>query len=179
MGPWDQHAQEVLLKEIQEDTSIFYGQKRVAYQIAQFDYKRLKLFFVSLLWRASISTQKFFKRISLGPQESTLRDMILTESPGPPEQYGVTLSRFELQAANGMLDPHPEAFDGVNFCRFYLTGYVAYIHIDDKPPPPFIADFVIKETEPITVIMRDFHASKDGRLMCDIAKKSMTPRREE
>lgn len=177
MGPWDQHAQEMLLKDIPEDTSIFYRQKRIAYEIPQFDYKRLKLFFVSLLWRASISSHKFFERISLGQQENILRDMILSQSPGPPEQYGVTLARFEIPVANGMLDPHPETFDGVDFCRFYLTGYVVYIHIDNKPPPSWLADFAIKETKPITVILRDFHASKDGTLMRDIAKKAMMHRR--
>ncbi len=177
MGPWDQHAQELLLKDIPEDTSIFYRGKRVAYQITHFDYKRLRLFFVSLLWRASISTHKFFKRISLGSQESILRDMILTQNPGPPELYGVTLARFETRAANGMLDPHPETFDGVNYCRFYLTGYVVYIHTDDKPAFSVLSDFIIKETGPITVLIRDFGQSKDGALMLGLAKKAIMDRR--
>lgn len=177
MGPWDQHAQNILLKDIPEESSIFHHRKRVAYQITKFDYKRLKLFFVSLLWRASISTHVFFKRISLGSQEEILRDMILNQRPGSLKSYPVTLARFENPAANGILDPHPEVFDDVKFCRFYLTGYVVYIQVDDKPPPSFLGDFAIKENEPITVIMRNFAESKDGALMLRIAQKAVIARR--
>ena len=173
MGPWDQHAQEVLLKPPPQESLLFYRGQMVGAQIKEFKYEPLKLFFISLLWRASISTQPFFKLISLGPHEETLRQMIIQHDPGSPEDYAVTLGRFEDPEAQGMLNPHSELFEGINYCRFYLTGVVAYIKVDHRPSVSPLRDFTIKENEPITVIIRSLHQSKDGKLMKEIAHNAL------
>jgi hypothetical protein len=39
---------------------------------SEFDYKKLKTFFVSVLWRASLSNNKFFQMVSLGDKYNNL-----------------------------------------------------------------------------------------------------------
>ena len=40
------------------------------------NYKKFKLFLLSILWRASISKRDFFSSVSLGPHEEIIRQMI-------------------------------------------------------------------------------------------------------
>ncbi|MEQ1656822.1 MAG: hypothetical protein ABL960_14105 [Nitrospira sp.] len=166
---WDNHAQKVLLQDFSEETAIDGGAAKIGWKVADFDYRALKLFFVSLLWRASVSTHEFYRRVSLGPLEGELRAMIVAEEPGSPEAFAVTLARFDHPAFTGMLDPHLEQYEGVNYCRFYLSGFVAYIKIDQQPAPKFLSDFIIREGAPIIVLLRNAQESKDTLVMREIA----------
>jgi len=171
-SPWEKHAQDVLLRDFAEEAAIYHGHEKAAWVIDKFDYSRLKLFFVSLLWRASISTQPFYRRISTGPFESELRAMILAGAPGAPETFAVSLARFEEPAYSAMLDPHRERYDGVNYCRFYLAGFVIYIKVDQRPPPEVFAAFTLGPKAPITVLRRDPHTGKDAVVMRDLARSA-------
>lgn len=53
------------------------------------DYCRLKLFFLSLLWRMSISSRPEFENVYIGDNEETIRKMIVTEEPGNSSEYPV------------------------------------------------------------------------------------------
>ena len=77
IGDWDNYAQQLLLKDFTEDLAVHGGAKKVAYKIDSFNYHKLKLFFVSVLWRASISNHYFYRRVKLGPYQSVARKMIL------------------------------------------------------------------------------------------------------
>jgi hypothetical protein len=64
------------------------------------DYKKFKLFSLSVLWRASISTDVMFKDVTLGPHEETLRTMILKGDPGEVEQYPFMLAPITFKNEN-------------------------------------------------------------------------------
>lgn len=52
------------------------------------DYAKMKLFQLSLLWRVSVATIKFFHHVSVGTEhEERLRSMILTGDPGQANAY--------------------------------------------------------------------------------------------
>ena len=102
--------------------------------------------------------------------EAELRAMIADANPGAAETFAVTLARFDHPAFRGMLDPHPERYDGVNYCRFYLAGFVAHIKVDRRPPPEFLSDFIIRDGVPIVVLLRSARGSKDTAVMRDIAR---------
>ncbi len=124
MAPWDDYGQQVLIHGFSEAVKTTYGGKTIAWRIEKAEYRKLKLFFMSVLWRASISQQTFYKRISLGPFEDRLRGMILNEDLGDSQDFSIVLARFEDVEIRAMLDPHPEKFDGINYCRFYLPGFI-------------------------------------------------------
>ena len=50
--------------------------------INNLDYKKIKLFFLSLLWRASVSSKPEFENVSIGEDEEVIRRMIDAENPG-------------------------------------------------------------------------------------------------
>jgi hypothetical protein len=168
-APRDDHAQQVLIRRFSEKLALFSGSEKVGYKILDLDYKLLKLFFLGLLWRASVSTQPFYRRISLGPYENILRTMILANNPGRAEEFAVTLAKFSNPELTAMLDPHPNKFEGINYCQFYITGFVAYIKVDRRPVPLFLKDFLITQSPPIVVLLRDLDGSRDGAIMKEIA----------
>lgn len=59
-------------------------------EISPIDYTNTKLFFLSMLWRASISSLNEFSGIKLKPyQEEDLRIMILNKNPGSENYYPI------------------------------------------------------------------------------------------
>jgi hypothetical protein len=62
------------------------GTKRVRV-FRNIDYASFKLFMLSILWRASVTTHSFFKHVSLGPHEEVIRHMILNRDAGEAQDY--------------------------------------------------------------------------------------------
>ncbi len=52
------------------------------------DYVKLKLFQLSILWRASISSHVAFYQVNLGPHENRIRTMLDAGNPGKVIDYG-------------------------------------------------------------------------------------------
>lgn len=66
----DNYAKSFFSADIQEESFLIHNGKKLAYIIKDYDYHNLKLFFMSTLWRASVSTHPFFSNIKLGPFEN-------------------------------------------------------------------------------------------------------------
>jgi hypothetical protein len=153
----------------QRDSYLFMNGVKIALKM-DVEYAKLKLFFLSLLWRAAVSKLFFFKKIMLEPLQEELRGMILKCDPGDTETFAVVLAKFEDPLGTVMMDSHRDRFDKINYCRFYLAGYVAYIKTDKKPSAEFLKELVISPNGPLIVILRDLKKSKNFPLMLKIAK---------
>ena len=175
-GPWDKHAQDVLTDDVHNAVIRRVGDKVVGYEIQDYEYKRLKLFFVSLAWRASVSKHAFYRRIRLGPFEDRARRMILTDDPGAEQEFGVTLARFDTQLWKVTFDPHPEKWSAVNYIRFYLAGYVAYIKTDRRSAPKPMSDFLLGSSPPLKIVAREFLASSEASLARRIVQQPQNAR---
>jgi len=53
------------------------------------NYRLFKLFHISLLWRAGVSTLRDYASVSLGPHEPRMRAQILTGTVGPDNEYQI------------------------------------------------------------------------------------------
>jgi len=58
-------------------------------KVVGLDYKRFKLFLLSILWRASVSKHVAFKNVSLGPHEEKIRKMVINDDAGKYDKYGI------------------------------------------------------------------------------------------
>lgn len=64
------------------------GQGGLPYLLLEnISYKKMKLYILSILWRASVSRHPFFKNIDLGEHESIIGEMILTDDPKDFKTY--------------------------------------------------------------------------------------------
>jgi len=64
------------------------------------DYKKMKLFQLSILWRAAEATGEFFSAVILPTHHrERLRQMLLTEKPGADHEYFCTMARLVASPA--------------------------------------------------------------------------------
>jgi hypothetical protein len=131
------------------------------YEVQKDNYELLKLFFLSLLWRASVSKHYFYFIINIGHFESFAKSFIANNDPGTPEDFSVTLAKFDHHLGGTILYPHPEKLDYINYCRFYFGSYVAYIKVDKRKTIGIHKYFMIKPGEPLRIIGRNLNHSKD------------------
>lgn len=173
LGLWDDYAHKILIQDFSEQLAVYKRNNKVAYKIDNYDYKKLKMFFLSVLWRASISSQEFYKKINIGPHEQRLKEMIINDNPGEPYDYSITLAKFSNPNFKVMLDPHNTRFNSVNYCQFYITGFVFYIKTDKKNPPEFLKRLCLNKSGHLWIILRDLNGSNDGKIMQDIVLKAI------
>ena len=87
--------------------------------ISGLDYRQIKLFQLSVLWRAGVSSLQFFENVQLGAHALTLRQLLLAGDPGSPERYGCFMFGLKHEAG---------AFTGVIMQpgKVRLSGHIAY-----------------------------------------------------
>ena len=91
------------------------------------NYKLFRLFQLSVLWRASVSSHEFFKDVSLGSHEEALRRALIDEVPGPSERYGCVICAIIHEGAvqrDLVLQPERVRFSGLHGYRFVFGGLV-------------------------------------------------------
>lgn len=158
---WDKYAQRLLASTPLNGQARYIGGKQICYVVDNYDYRKLKLFFISVIWRASVSSQNFFSRISLGQLENIAKKHIEDADPGTKEDFSVVLSKFNHPLAKGIFDPYMYQNSGVDYTRFYLASYMADIKVDHKPTPNPLSQLVIAENMPLHIICRDFEDSQE------------------
>jgi hypothetical protein len=108
----DDYAYTFLVDKFNKENPFLDGDKALAFVIKSFDYHKLKLFFVSALWRASATSNKYFSSINVGPFESKLKAMILNNDPGNQNYFSVIITKYDDEKlATAMLNPHKEKLE--------------------------------------------------------------------
>lgn len=95
------------------------------------DYNKFKLFALSVLWRAGVSTNLFFSEVKLGKHESILRGMILKNNPGSSAKYPFVLTPiiYERELLSALIaEPEKVKLAGHISYRFVFSG-LAWIYI--------------------------------------------------
>lgn len=167
----DNYAKSFFSADINDDDFIIDNNEKIAYIIRNYDYHNLKLFFISLLWRASASTQPFFSNVNIGPFENQIKDMIERNDPGDENTFSATLTRYDNHlASRTQLDPFRYKWDGINYYTFYLRGWKCYIKVDQHPAPEIMRDFMAKPNQPLIVLYLNFKESIEINYMKKMAK---------
>lgn len=128
-GGWDDYAISVF-----RDESIPYrpvnASGRVQGYLIDPDYARLKLYFLSLLWRAGVSKQDYYSKVQLGPHEENLRAMLLARKPGGVDDYSVFMSVFNANPEEvAMVEPWKKDIEDVCHYHFVFYGFHAAIKV--------------------------------------------------
>lgn len=89
------------------------------------DFKTLRLFGLSLLWRMHVSRLHTFRTVDLGPHAEKIRSMLQREEPGEPHEYGFALIKVTGLDTEGeiMIGPVPVRYHGARAYHFMARGY--------------------------------------------------------
>ncbi|MDP3043098.1 MAG: hypothetical protein Q8N21_01715 [bacterium] len=171
-GKYDKYAAEILLKAEFDETP-----EKEGYVLNTYDYKKLKLFFLSLVFRGSVSKHKAFERILVGEEhEQKIRDLLLAEKPGTEDEYSVFLAKFDDSiripfATKNIPNPRKIRLEGINFCIFYFSnGMIAYIKIDKRKLGMPYSGVMLKQGHPCFIIKIEYETSAEFKLLMESAK---------
>lgn len=133
------------------------------------DYTKFKLFALSILWRAGVSSLSMFEQIQLGPHENIIRKMIASNDAGKRHEYPFILSPVfhegKLQSSM-IIQPTWTRLDGHYAYRFVFGGLAWVFLVSRHRTPPEILNASISEEGTLTMIEWDV---SDMRFIVDMA----------
>jgi hypothetical protein len=174
----DDYGIEILLKRRKElFNQVSHEGELVGWKSNLVDQHRLLVFLVGILWRASVSTHIFFKRVNLGPLELLARKVVMNQEEAVPAEFGAVLSQWRTNdehrsLTKGLMDPFKEKWGDATAYRFYFGEVVAYIKADKRPFPREFKQCSLGAHESLTIVSRDFSRSNDFRALRHTAIKS-------
>jgi hypothetical protein len=166
-APYDEYAANLLINKRDTAFRQYTESEKSYFKADQYDYSKLKLFIISVLWRASVSSHRFFYRISLDPFfEQTAKDMILAGDPGGREVFSTVLARWTAAPTTTlpsklMANPYEYDADGRQQARIYLGSFVADVSVDLVPFSMPLIDFALCSGQPLYAFGRELLLSND------------------
>ncbi len=135
---------EGLLNRFESYTAnVFYGNGLGSYQrhgdiiqINGLDYKKLKLFLLSLLWRFGVTTLPQLVGAKLGPHAEHLRAMLLAGDPGEPMLYRCILTVVTWDGKHEdclIVPPCRSRIDGRHIWLITVAGIVFTYFVSSEP----------------------------------------------
>lgn len=138
LGQYEKHSLETLRSEHRNAHAHEGG-----ITFREFDYKSLKLFFVSLLWRAHVSTRAAFAKVMLPASlAEDARQSLLLAQPPKPRNFGCQAVTLFDSTPNGfgqkslkqlLTSPFPRLYRNHFSFVFVLEGYLLEIHTPHAP----------------------------------------------
>jgi len=122
------------------------------------NYQKFKIFLLSILWRASISSRKFFSDISLGPHEEIIRKMIFVGNASEVDNYPIFMMTYindKSMPRDFVSQPQKrKTKDGFTTYIFFIGGliYFFYVNSENHKIPDYILSETIKKTNEANII---------------------------
>ncbi|UCV13335.1 hypothetical protein [Quatrionicoccus australiensis] len=162
-GRWDAYAAKVLLQSPIEE---FISQP-AAYElkIDKNSLGELKLFFISLLWRASSSNKRIYENVSIGPFAEKAKVLLKSGLPGFLDDFSTIISCSDADESL-ISEPVRVRNLGVLFYRFHLGKYSVDIKVSNQPTPEVLLPAVIGQKD-VLVILR---TKRNSQLVGSVSK---------
>lgn len=148
------------------------------YKVNEYDYRLLKLFCMSVLWRASVASIPAFKDVSAGHLNEKLRLMLISDDPGGYEDFSTSL--FVMQKAINQLHkvilaPRKVNHANTNYYEIKFNEFICWIKVSDNKHSEIFPDITLTENAPLLLmeypftkqryeVMRDMVQSQPKRL---------------
>lgn len=103
-------------------------------EIHGLDYRKAKYYYLSVMWRMSVSSLPFFSSVSLGPHENKIREILKNELDSPPEIYpmGAVWPTVEGQfRVDRILEPGKIKI-GPHYSYRFIMGGILYFFMTNK-----------------------------------------------
>lgn len=146
-GRFDQEAKRVFIDKIQNHKETI-GKDYIIYHLGKddFNYDLIRKFFISVLWRASVSTRPEFKDISLGQYENIAKDIINGNNQFADffKIFFYKIQAFDIEYKKGMYKREiPPIGENIVFImkhrienlfsyRVFIAGYDFFIVVNGK-----------------------------------------------
>jgi hypothetical protein len=165
LGILDNYAQTTLLK-----SKFIENEEKTVWKIPIVDYKKLKLFFISVLWRSHICNHPLFQEVNLPDSlEFDLRDIIIREEPGDENKLPIFLWRYEGKAAE--LFGAKKRQEPFEHYYFFLGNYRVVIKIDHKNIEDLYKEILLVPNSPLIIHVKDHATSREYKELSEEIKQ--------
>lgn len=175
LSPWDDYAFRLLSEEPRNlETGQIAHDTWVEIR-PSFDYEKLKLFALSVLWRAQVTERDTFRAIRLGPYAERARRLIAAAYPGDERTFATFFSSFDESYSPHMLGPQRVKVGTVNFYKFHLARHVMYVKVDNQKIPWGPDELVLRPDERLLVLKLRFEGSAHHQDVLEHFKTKLRP----
>ncbi|SEW57448.1 hypothetical protein [Chitinophaga arvensicola] len=136
LGKLDKYAAEFLVQNlhprIRRPKQIFGRDEIIEHKIADVDYKMLKLFLLSVLWRSHVTSLPFFDKVDIGEHAESIKKMILENDPGNEDTfpiYIISIINITGEPLNGIVIPEAAKSNDLHICRLMFGGVIFFIQL--------------------------------------------------
>lgn len=135
-------------------------------------YDILNRFFISVLWRASVSTQDDFSSFSLGAYEQLAKRAVLDMSYDYYSNFSIVLCLLpNLEEPIHFFSPKRTRVEGIN-CYIAIIGfYKVIIRCDRRKLPPGLQAATLSPNNDILMIEKDLIHLPEHNMLRDMIKK--------
>lgn len=164
-------------------------------RLVDHDARAIRLFGLSLLWRAAVSTRFEFHQVSLPPADiERLRDLILAGDPGPIDFYPIELVqmstlgfihnqspltdvKFIPVIEDGEVKYDIETAKRVDIFRFYFDGLIMHFrrHASDDGTTAELGSLVVGGAPDLVVTTVTYEQSFQSENIADVIAHAMFP----
>jgi hypothetical protein len=101
------------------------------------DIKKLRLFIISVLWRAGISSRQFYENVDLGPFAPLAKDIILENTDLKQDDFPCFISRYDEphRATHIIMNPVHTRMGSVRFYNINFGLFNAFVKVDGRELP--------------------------------------------
>jgi hypothetical protein len=134
---WDDYGFEAFSSASRECDAIIGNEGApIAVPIDDLDYELATLFFLSVLWRAAVSSIELFSGVKLGRYEEQIRRTLWSNSAPEPGEFAITLgTSLASKYPNVILRPERCRRGPVNYYRLFLPNLFVEIKTDRRTAP--------------------------------------------
>jgi hypothetical protein len=132
--------------------------------LTNLDYKKFKLFLLSIVWRASVSRNRIFEFVSLGEHEDLIRKMLIENNPGSINDYPVgifILTQNDRGPTKMISNPIPIKNDKILSYHFLINGLVINYSIAGQADKELYDHITIKENNTMDIFIFNEKESTD------------------
>lgn len=126
-------------------------------QVHNIDYRKFKIFLLSILWRASISSRPFFNSVKLGRHEEVIRKMIYEGNAGAFSDFPIFIATYlHNKTVSSDLISQPRRIEIMNSNTSYvflISGFFYTFYVAEKENiPPLGLSMTIKPTGKLKIL---------------------------
>lgn len=156
----DGYAQELLLHRGDDFEPVVVDGELAAQRVESYDYDLLHRFIAAVLWRASVSTQSFFKDVNLGSHEEPIKLLAFGERLGG---YPFWAGRLVHTTTDNMTPaPIRKRIDGVNYWGVYVGDFHFWVKVDaGRAIPDSLSQVHANPRNPLVFVCRDLKGSPE------------------
>ena len=154
MSKWEHYAKNTFV----DGRGLLVKEQATSVVLQNLEYKTFKLFQLSLLWRMSISSLRFFEEVSLGPYEEKIRQALLREDPLSATDYPCVMTIIKISGQfhpSWITQPSRARFRHQTVYWLIICGFLYVYFVGNLSSSIAWAQLLLSENNQMTVPIGD------------------------